>query len=134
MHDFTGQKMPRVPSWNATQTGTVPSAIADMVSFNASTAASGSACCADEWLSERQDFGWRNRSAACVDLDDLIGTVRQPSDLNSLSDLIADYWRLNLGTGPRWAGSFAAGQDSLHDLQQRKCHSTEKMGQFDSIV
>ena len=75
MHDFTGQKMPRVPSWNATQTGTVPSAIADMVSFNASTAASGSACCADEWLSERQDFGWRNRSAACVDLDDLIGAV-----------------------------------------------------------
>ena len=53
----------------------MPDVIKAMTSFNLSAAASGSSCCADDWLSARQDYGWRNRSASCVDLDDLIGTV-----------------------------------------------------------
>ena len=29
----------------------------------------------DSWDEYREDIGWQNRSAACVDLDDLIGAV-----------------------------------------------------------
>ena len=75
-NQFAGQTMPRVPSWNATQLGTLPDAIAEQADAqNATAVAKGNSCCKDAWLSERQDFGWRNRSAACVDLDDLIGRI-----------------------------------------------------------
>ena len=60
-HDFDGQKNPHVASWNVSATGVVPKAmqIAHL----------------DAYEQEREDLGWRNRSAAVVDLDDLIGAV-----------------------------------------------------------
>lgn len=41
----------------------------------ATVGASNSGCCRDDWLSERQDVGFRNRTASCVDLDDMIGHI-----------------------------------------------------------
>jgi arylsulfatase A-like enzyme len=67
-HDFLDLKNPHLPSWNTSEEGTVPDHIATV-------GASNSGCCRDDWLSERQDVGFRNRTASCVDLDDMIGHI-----------------------------------------------------------
>ncbi len=65
-HDFDGQTNPHVRSWNVSASGVVPKAM---------HAGANAQVFLDAYRSEREDVGWRNRSAAVVDLDDLIGAV-----------------------------------------------------------
>ena len=64
-HDFDGQTNPHIPSWNVSASGVVPKAMQVYAAQEV----------LDAYSSEREDIGWRNRSAAVVDLDDLIGAV-----------------------------------------------------------
>ena len=66
-HDFDGVLMPHVPSWNASEDGNVPKVMAKNPFLK-------------QYEKERQDMGYRNRSASCVDLDDMIGTLLQGLD------------------------------------------------------
>lgn len=60
-HAFDGFVNPHVPSWNVTESGPVPGPM-DLVPVN-------------PYVSNRMDIGFRNRSSALLDLDDLIGVV-----------------------------------------------------------
>lgn len=60
-HLFVNDTMPKVPSWNATATGPVPSAM-NLLPLT-------------PYERHRQLLGWRNRSSAVVDLDRMIGVV-----------------------------------------------------------
>jgi hypothetical protein len=60
-HAFDGVTAPHVPSWNATASGPLPGAM-DLAPV-------------DAFVANRMDIGFRNRSVALLDLDDLIGVV-----------------------------------------------------------
>jgi N-acetylglucosamine-6-sulfatase len=60
-HAFDGHTNPHTPSWNVSASGPLPSS---MVLRDIS-----------EFTSNRQDIGFRNRSAALLDLDSLLGVV-----------------------------------------------------------
>ena len=60
-HDFDGQTNPHIHSWNVTASGVIPYFMSNLA--------------VDSWDVVREDLGWRNRSAAVVDLDDLIAHV-----------------------------------------------------------
>jgi hypothetical protein len=57
-HDFDGQSNKHIASWNVSASGRLPDPMQNKV--------------LDSWDEFREDIGWQNRSAACVDLDDLI--------------------------------------------------------------
>jgi arylsulfatase A-like enzyme len=60
-HDFDGQTNKHIASWNVSASGVVPAWMQNKR--------------LDSWDEWREDLGWQNRSAACVDLDDLIAAV-----------------------------------------------------------
>ena len=60
-HVFDGQKNQHIASWNTTASGALPEFMASQQ--------------LDTFQEAREDLGFRNRSAAVVDLDDLIGAV-----------------------------------------------------------
>lgn len=66
--DFKDLKNPHLPSWNATALGTTPQ---EMV-VQGDTDKRG---CCDPWEEERQHMVYRNRTAAVVDLDDMLSTI-----------------------------------------------------------
>ena len=66
--DFPGLQNPHVPSWGRWANGTVPHHMGDMGDPDKT------GCC-DAWEEERQHFVYRNRSAAVVDLDDMLGKI-----------------------------------------------------------
>lgn len=71
-HAFDGLAAPHVPSWNKTASGRLPPAM-QALELNA-------------WDSWRQDLAYRNRSAALLDLDALIGTVLDAVDASGQAD------------------------------------------------
>ena len=60
-HNFDGQTNKHIASWNVSASGVVPDWMQNKP--------------LDSWDEWREDIGWQNRSAACVDLDDLIDAV-----------------------------------------------------------
>mmetsp|Transcript_35537 Transcript_35537/g.58889 ORF Transcript_35537/g.58889 Transcript_35537/m.58889 type:complete len:434 (+) Transcript_35537:2-1303(+) len=66
--NFNGLTNPHVPSWGVFQNGTVPDNIAEAGDPDTK------GCC-DEWEAGRQDMVYRNRTAAVVDLDDMLSTI-----------------------------------------------------------
>ena len=71
-HAFDGVTAPHVPSWNATASGRLPPAMqGDALS---------------PWAAAREDMAFRNRSAAALDLDALIGTVLDAVDAAGVAD------------------------------------------------
>jgi arylsulfatase A-like enzyme len=60
-HDFDGQTNKHIASWNVSASGVVPAWMQNKR--------------LDSWDEWREDLGWQNRSAACVDLDDMIAAV-----------------------------------------------------------
>lgn len=65
---FVGKTNPHVPSWNESESGTVPDWIQQRGDIH------GQGCC-DNFETGRQDIGFRNRSASLLDLDDMIGEI-----------------------------------------------------------
>ena len=59
---FDGHANPHTPAWNVSAAGPLPSAMAALKDTS-------------EFTSSRQDIGFRNRSAALLDLDALLGVV-----------------------------------------------------------
>ena len=62
-HDFDSLVNPHVPSYNESEAG---EEAVWMQKFTPLT----------QYEESRQNMGYRNRTAACVDLDDMIGTLR----------------------------------------------------------
>ena len=71
-HAFDGQVNPHTPAWNATESGPLPSAM-NLVGIS-------------DYTSNRMDIGFRNRSAALLDLDSLIGVVLDGLDALGVAD------------------------------------------------
>lgn len=65
---FNALRNPHVPSWGAFANGTVPKDIATEGNPDAN------GCC-DDWEAARQDMVYRNRTAAVVDLDDMLSKI-----------------------------------------------------------
>ena len=61
-HDYDGLPYPHVPSWNTSETGTLPKVMEKNVFLQ-------------PYEAGRQDMGFRNRSSAIRDLDDMVGVV-----------------------------------------------------------
>ena len=66
-HDFDGQTYPHLPNWNVSEAGNVPKVMAKNPALL-------------PYEKGRQDMGFRNRSAAIEDLDDMIGVVLKGID------------------------------------------------------
>jgi N-acetylglucosamine-6-sulfatase len=71
-HAFDGVPAPHVPSWNATASGRLPPAMQGLG--------------ISPWAAAREDMAFRNRSAALLDLDALIGTVLDAVDAAGVAD------------------------------------------------
>lgn len=65
---FAGVTNPHMPSWNQSESGTVPDWIAQLSNEDET------GCC-DSWEASRQDMGFRNRSSALLDLDNMFKTI-----------------------------------------------------------
>lgn len=65
---FVGSLNPHVPSWNQSESGTVP----DFIKQRGDMDVNG---CCDPWEVRRQHIGFRNRSSSLLDLDDMIGAI-----------------------------------------------------------
>ena len=74
-HAFDGQANPHLPSYNASAAGPLPDPMGPPTLGPIS-----------EWVSERQDVGFRNRSASLLDLDALIGVVLDGLDALGVAD------------------------------------------------
>ena len=91
-HDFDGQKNKHLASWNVSASGVVGPSFAASSNLPLVFAHPSRICRScfgwvsqvpdfmqnkrlDAWDEYREDIGWQNRSAACVDLDDLIDAV-----------------------------------------------------------
>ena len=89
-HDFDGQTNKHIASWNVSASGVVPPWMKMVGLMNGVGCQSNESTCRpwmngmgwakdgkqlDAWDEWREDIGWQNRSAAVVDLDDLIDAV-----------------------------------------------------------
>jgi hypothetical protein len=61
-HAFDGRMNPHTPAYNVSASGPLPTAMSGLSDTSV-------------WTSTRQDVGFRNRSAALLDLDSLLGVV-----------------------------------------------------------
>eukprot|EP00750_Incisomonas_marina_P015021 INCI18055.2.p1 GENE.INCI18055.2~~INCI18055.2.p1 ORF type:complete len:663 (-),score=83.23 INCI18055.2:250-2106(-) len=67
-HAFDNQTNPHIDGvWNVTISGPRPAFMADNFEHNPNDVSS--------FVAEREDMGWRNRSAALLDLDDMLGGI-----------------------------------------------------------
>ena len=72
-HMFDGLRNPHVPSYNATESGPVPTF---MQHFKPLT----------PWEAAREDLGFRNRTASAVDLDRMLGVVLDGLEAAGVAD------------------------------------------------
>ena len=72
-HTFDSLTNPHVPSWNTTETGNVPTFIRTILPIT-------------EYESERQDMGFRNRTASAADLDDMLGVITAALEAAGVAD------------------------------------------------
>jgi len=74
-HKFDDVLAPHVPSWNKSESGPLPKPMQE-----------GKSPPLTRWESDRQDMGFRNRSASAMDLDDMIGVLLKGIDDLGVAD------------------------------------------------